>query len=63
MSSILHAFVIVEAAAAMFWLPLQYENVPVYKQKFEPKIIKEEFLNQKPHFIDIPVPYEKPVYV
>lgn len=42
---------------------LQHQDVPVYKRKLEPKIIKEDLVNQTPHFIDIPVPYEKPLYV
>ena len=41
----------------------QHQDVPVYKRKLEPKIIKEDLVNQTPHFIDIPIPYEKPVCV
>ncbi|KAL8452674.1 hypothetical protein Emed_001238 [Eimeria media] len=40
---------------------ITHEDVPVYKRKLEPKIIKEELINQKPHFIDIPVPFEQSV--
>ncbi|KAL8274646.1 hypothetical protein Esti_001361 [Eimeria stiedai] len=40
---------------------ITHEDVPVYKRKLEPKIIKEELINQKPHFIDIPIPFEKSV--
>ncbi|XP_026191541.1 uncharacterized protein LOC34617895 [Cyclospora cayetanensis] len=40
---------------------VDYEDVPVYKIRQEPKIIKEDMLNNKPHFIDIPVPFERPV--
>ncbi|KAL8433673.1 hypothetical protein Efla_007261 [Eimeria flavescens] len=40
---------------------ISHQDVPVYKNRFEPKIIEEEFINQKPHFIDIPVPYEQSV--
>ncbi|KAL8437498.1 hypothetical protein ACSSS7_000880 [Eimeria intestinalis] len=40
---------------------VDHEDVPVYKRKLEPKIIKEELINQKPHFIEIPVPFEQSV--
>ncbi|KAL8446807.1 hypothetical protein Emag_004568 [Eimeria magna] len=40
---------------------VDHEDVPFYKRKLEPKIIKEELINQKPHFIDIPVPFEQSV--
>ncbi|CDJ39736.1 ERYTHROCYTE MEMBRANE PROTEIN PFEMP3, related [Eimeria tenella] len=40
---------------------VDYEDVAVYRQKEEPRIIKEEIINHKPHFINIPLPFEQQV--